>query len=164
MGTPHFSENGLALHKTFGVPYLPASSIKGMLRAWLTDSSMLLEGDKLKNWEDRISELFGSESDEESSPAAKGMLTFHDALFAEFKLRKDVMTVHTPSYYLGKQWNANEKPIPIEFAYIEGSVPIVISWEQSDKLPSDINDILRSGLTNALRYYGIGAKKSGGVW
>jgi len=32
MGIPSFFENGISLHRTYGVPYIPASSVKGLLR------------------------------------------------------------------------------------------------------------------------------------
>jgi len=32
MGIPSFFENGISLHHTYGVPYIPASSVKGLLR------------------------------------------------------------------------------------------------------------------------------------
>ena len=32
MGIPSFFENGITLHHTYGVPYIPASSVKGLLR------------------------------------------------------------------------------------------------------------------------------------
>ncbi|RTZ58184.1 MAG: type III-B CRISPR module RAMP protein Cmr6 [Gammaproteobacteria bacterium] len=32
MGIPSFFENGITLHHTYGIPYIPASSVKGLLR------------------------------------------------------------------------------------------------------------------------------------
>ena len=34
LGRRHPVENGFAWHSTLGVPYLPGSSVKGMVRAW----------------------------------------------------------------------------------------------------------------------------------
>lgn len=37
MGLSHPVENGFLWHHTLGVPYLPGSSIKGMIRAWVEE-------------------------------------------------------------------------------------------------------------------------------
>jgi len=43
LGIPSFFENGLSFHHTYGVPYIPASSLKGLLRfAYLAEATGLL--------------------------------------------------------------------------------------------------------------------------
>jgi len=43
LGIPSFFENGLSFHHTYGVPYVPASSLKGLLRfAYLAEATGLL--------------------------------------------------------------------------------------------------------------------------
>src|SRR5262245_56883348 len=37
VGNPSPLENGLTLHHTYGVPYLPATALKGVLNHWLAE-------------------------------------------------------------------------------------------------------------------------------
>src|SRR5579875_2869419 len=58
MGNPNPIENGLQWHPTLGVPFLPATSLKGLARAWAA-----LEAEISKNEDTRsnIDRLFGPE-------------------------------------------------------------------------------------------------------
>lgn len=92
-GEAHPLENGFRWHHTLGVPYLPASSIKGMLRAWLTTWASDIFS------KEEITDLFGSDR-EQSEAHYMGTLIFFDALpLAPATLTLDVMTPHAGDWY-----------------------------------------------------------------
>jgi CRISPR-associated protein Cmr6 len=87
LGAAHPAETGFIWHRTLGIPYLPGSSLKGALRAWLT------------HWEkgesERIHELFG-----DTDTSGQGRLIIFDALpVSPVKLDLDVMNSHYAPYY-----------------------------------------------------------------
>lgn len=99
LGNVHPLQNGLTLHHTLGVPFIPGTSLKGLLRAWLELSG---EGDRA-GWlgvgaadgEDRV-----------------GSLVFYDALPTTWPtLEQDIINCHLPSYYRG---TANRGAVPKE--------------------------------------------------
>lgn len=120
------SEVGITLHRTWGVPMIPGSSIKGLLSHYIAttygpDGSERQEEYRDRapfkglGWKDRrIVEapgefhgwLFGSpEIDEGKGKAQKGSLVMHDALWLPGKetkyipLKRDILTVHQKDYY-----------------------------------------------------------------
>ena len=98
MSLPHPLENNLVWHHTLGVPFLPGSSIKGMLRAWLETWKSLDQA--------ILDHVFGSE-------AQTGNCLFFDAIPIDVvKLQADVMTPHFQAYYSGVEQGdeANRNP------------------------------------------------------
>ncbi|MGH8605399.1 MAG: RAMP superfamily CRISPR-associated protein, partial [Gammaproteobacteria bacterium] len=74
LGNGHPFETGFIWHRTLGVPYLPGSSVKGLMRAWAAPK---------KSWGDektleRIKRLFGDAKDD-----GAGSLIVFDALPVE---------------------------------------------------------------------------------
>lgn len=119
LGSGHPTETGMILDRNTGVPYLPASSIKGVLR--LAHAVNIANGrSAIPNNELDI--YFGSTDD--SSPK-KGQVIFLDAYPTEPPVIKcDIMNPHFPKYYSSKQDKRdsehnlpleNEQPIPISF-------------------------------------------------
>lgn len=66
LGSPHPTGNGFLWHPTLGVPYFPASGIKGLLRAWLENWAEPAPSKHLDEWL--------------GTPARMGNLVFFDAL------------------------------------------------------------------------------------
>lgn len=152
-------ENGIALHPLWGVPYIPGSSIKGLLRAWYKHWEQ--EGDSA-----RLKRRFGT-------LRAMGELTFFDALPEPgVALERDVLTPHQSTWYNGKaapgDWN---KPQPNEFLTVpkgtsfvfgiatNGNVSRAIArGELSEQCIAEV----RGALKEALTWLGIGAKTAVG--
>ena len=93
MGNPHPLENGFTWHPTLGMPYLPGSAVKGLVRAAV---ELAYQGaDKLallKRW-------FGTET-KGDVPEASGSFIFLDALpVAPCALVPEVMTPHMGKWY-----------------------------------------------------------------
>ncbi|MDE0225842.1 MAG: RAMP superfamily CRISPR-associated protein, partial [Gammaproteobacteria bacterium] len=67
LGRSHPVENGFAWHSTLGTPYLPGSSIKGLVHAWVTLHA------QSRSSCDELARLLGS-------PGAVGGVAFLDAI------------------------------------------------------------------------------------
>ncbi len=167
LGYAHPSENGLNWHRSLAVPFIPGSTVKGLLRAWLEQQ----ENPDLK----RLKQWFGSETKNQegsgdSDTQQAGELIFFDALPTEpVELKVDVMTPHTGDWLT--ETKPNEKiaapadwhdPIPIFF----------LSCKQTafnfaiGKMPNagenlDMDEVWQN-LSAALDYMGIGAKTGTG--
>ena len=93
MGNPHPLENGFTWHPTLGMPYLPGSAVKGLVRAAV---ELAYQGEDkpalLKRW-------FGTEA-KGDVPEASGSFIFLDALPVEpCALVPEVMTPHMGKWY-----------------------------------------------------------------
>ncbi len=159
LGAESVLETALAIHRTYGVPYIPGSALKGLAAAaahkYLEDPewSKTKEDGKIGTFH-RI--LFG---DQESA----GYVTFHDALWIpngdKLPLDLDVMTVHHPDYYQGKD-NAPpadwDSPTPVAFISARGRYLLAITG------PEEWVGIAMEILRDALQSDGIGAKTAAG--
>jgi len=103
LGREHPIENGFAWHPALGTPFLPGSSVKGLVRAWV-------EGGWSEETIDPATfhEIFGSDYRKGSSrhdetrclAPQSGTVIFFDALpVAPVQLKADVMTPHYGDYY-----------------------------------------------------------------
>jgi CRISPR-associated protein Cmr6 len=161
LGAESVLETSIALHRIYGVPYIPGSALKGLAAAaahkQLQDPKWHKTGEdgKIGEWH-RI--LFG---DQESS----GYVTFHDALWVPeggtLPLDLDVMTVHHPAYYQGDdQGDAPpadwDNPNPIAFVSARGRYLLAVTG------PEEWADAAMEILRDALEKDGIGAKTAAG--
>ncbi len=110
LGSAHPFEAGFTWHRTLGVPYLPGSSVKGLIRAWAdprTDSKGVPQGwGKPAEWAD-ITHLFG-DTDEDGA----GTLIVFDALPVGVpELEVDIMNPHYSDYY-NKKLDSKRQLIP----------------------------------------------------
>lgn len=114
LGSEHPYETGFIWHRTLGVPYLPGSSIKGLMRAWVEQWC-----DMDKETRKVIQRLFGSGAVEgEGVKDEAGTLIIFDALPVRVpKLELDILNPHYQPYYE----NSNNppadyySPVPIFF-------------------------------------------------
>jgi CRISPR-associated protein Cmr6 len=160
LGAESVLETSIALHRTYGVPYIPGSALKGLAAAAAHKRLEDPEWRKVKEDEKigafhRI--LFG---DQEGS----GYVTFHDALWIpngdKLPLDLDVMTVHHPDYYQGKDNNAPpadwDSPNPVAFVSAHGKYLLALTgFEEWVETAMEI-------LKEALQQDGIGAKTAAG--
>lgn len=159
LGAESVLETSIALHRTFGAPYIPGSALKGLAASaahkHLEDSKWRRVGEdgKAGVW---YQALFG---DQENS----GSVTFHDALWIPngtgLPLELDVMTVHHPDYYQGKD-NAPpadwDSPKPVAFVSAQGKYLLALTGPEDWVRPA------MSILIEALQNDGIGAKTAAG--
>lgn len=153
MGAKSVSEVGLTLHRTYGTPYLPGSSLKGLAASfarnrldpgqWGPDSAAY-----------RI--LFG-DTDE------AGYVVFHDAQMVPGSARSgdlqvDTVTVHHKAYYEGKNkppadWDS---PVPVPMLVCTCDFTVALSG------PAEWRKAAADILRHALAEEGIGSKTSSG--
>jgi CRISPR-associated protein Cmr6 len=144
-------ETGIALHHTYGVPYIPGSSLKGVAAGYAAQ--------KLANWgsgSQAAVDLFGT-------PDVAGYVTFLDALPLpdRWKLLPDTITVHHPNYYQGSQPPADwDDPTPIPFVSAVGD--FLIALYVPDANAQAWADAAYGILRMALAEDGVGGKTSSG--
>lgn len=97
LGMGHVLETGFVWHRILGVPYLPGSSVKGMIRAWAEQWGS--EQDK-KN----AVRLFGPKGEDARKNPDTGALIVFDAIpETKPKLELDIMNPHYGDYYSKKK-------------------------------------------------------------
>ncbi len=101
LGNEHPLENGFAFLNPYGLPYLPGSGVKGVLRQAARELASGEWGDPRGWTEDAITHLFGLESDDGDKTHQRGALSFWDVLpqLEGGVLQVDVMTPHQSHYY-----------------------------------------------------------------
>lgn len=94
----HLLETGCAIHHSYGTPYIPGSSIKGLVNRYVRETPF---GQAHK---EACDELFGAAADPKTYPdGLAGIYSFHDAWWvpdsARYPLVAEVVTTHHPDYY-----------------------------------------------------------------
>lgn len=153
LGDESVLETSVALHHTYGVPYIPGSALKGVAACFARQHL----GEKWAPDTDAYKVAFGDTE-------VAGCVTFFDAFPVpsgggeDRFLRPDVMTVHHPSYYRGQDappadWDS---PTPIPFLSVIGTYLVALAG------PPAWVDAAFQILEHALAYLGVGAKTSSG--
>ena len=150
LGRSHPVENGFAWHPTLGTPYLPGSSVKGLVLAWAKAETGIRPGD------DEWTRLFGSSG-------SAGGICFLDAVpVRPATLEPDVMTPH----YAG--WNEKEppgdwmSPNPIPFLTVAEGNSFLFAFVPCRGASEDDMDSVEGWLADALDWAGGGAKTAVG--
>ncbi|SDZ03030.1 type III-B CRISPR module RAMP protein Cmr6 [Tindallia californiensis] len=170
MGEEHVRETSLTIHPVYGIPYIPASSIKGALRNWAIHA--LFDGVEPKEEEEKGEQcdkkrafftIFGSQEQ-------KGQVMFYDAFADEkTKVRPDVLTVHFPKYY-GKAESPtdDQNPNPVNFYTVEEAYfEFYISTSANQRMPNsfcreELSELTITWLETMLKEQGIGSKTASG--
>ena len=132
----------MTLHPLYGIPYIPATAIKGMLSHYWQQ--------EINNEEGVLQILFGDQDNQ-------GKLIFFDIFPKKYKLDFDVMTPHYSDYYGGKASPTDDNnPIPITFPCVkEASFDVYIACQDTELLEKHE---VKENLEKAFQEYGIGAK------
>ncbi|MGI6582332.1 MAG: type III-B CRISPR module RAMP protein Cmr6 [bacterium] len=135
LGRDNPVENGFAWHYNLGVPYLPGSSVKGLVKAWAD----ALADDGEVNREE-VERICGSARDEKGV----GSLIFFPALPQEqVILEADVMTPHYSPYYQGDREPADwHSPVPIPFLTVAAEQ--VFGFPLAPRRPANKRDLERA--------------------
>jgi len=150
MGYEHPLENGFAFLNPYGLPYLPGSSVKGVLRRAAKELDVDAED---------VAELFGSSA----ADGSQGALNFWDA-FPQGKLALDVMTPHHGDYYQEKSApHDSGQPNPIVFLTVAPEAKFAFHVQLIRSIAmSDWQAVLRECFEHAFDWMGFGAKTSVG--
>lgn len=172
LGNESVIETSITLHRTYGVPYIPGSALKGLTASYARQR--LGEEWQATGMAYRV--LFGWAPDTQTARAlpapeaetdagAAGHVTFFDALYLPgsglhgHALHPDVMTVHHPGYYNSAQPGAPadwDSPNPVSFLTATGEYLLALAGP-----PAWVNAALRI-LAYALAEFGVGAKTNAG--
>lgn len=158
LGRAHPVENGFAWHHTLGTPYLPGSSIKGVVRAWAR-----MAGEDPA----RIDALLGKPTCGHEH-ALVGVVDLLDGLPTEpARLEVEVMTPHYGPYYQQRQLPGDwHSPVPIPFLVAAAKLTLQIGVVARSRGPEGDNDAavdtVCAWLVDALRELGAGAKTAVG--
>jgi CRISPR-associated protein Cmr6 len=122
LGIAHPFETGYVFDRTYGVPYLPGSSIKGAARAWAEERRNNNDQcwGSTPNDDTVLDAVFGPEPSKQRAGAftpAQGAVIFFDAYPSAWpKLEVDVLNPHYKEYYEGKKskdpTTGQERPMP----------------------------------------------------
>lgn len=151
LGQKSVIEVGLTLDHTWGVPYIPGSSLKGIAAVAARTSADARWHEKGESY----LALFG-DTDE------VGAVDFLDAWWvptATQPVHLDTMTVHHSDYYQRSDETPPsdmDSPIPIAFASVTGTFEVML--EGPEKWVGAALQLLKRGLAE----HGIGAKTAGG--
>ncbi|HID66153.1 MAG TPA: type III-B CRISPR module RAMP protein Cmr6 [Aquificaceae bacterium] len=177
MGYPSVIENGFLFHFTYGIPYIPAETLKGLVRATflysyfpekdekeLKSIAKSLEEGKHENKEiqKKYEILFGTKEKE-------AKLIYLDAFPVSLEkkhFKVDVMNPHYSEYYSNKgekppiEW---ENPIPIFFLTLEDvefcfKICLGDSLTEGKKYLEEARELLIKGLET----FGVGGKRRKG--
>jgi CRISPR-associated protein Cmr6 len=149
LGRSHPVKNGFAWHPTLGTPYLPGSSVKGLIRAWAESG-----GDQNEN--ELLMELLGA-------PDRVGRVIALDAIpIAPVRLAADVMTPHFHGWSEKNPPGDWMSPRPIPFLVTEAHTSFVFSLLPRDRNDRDCVAPAWSWLMRALGFGGAGAKTAVG--
>ncbi len=156
-------QNNIGLHRTWGVPYIPGSSLKGLAASFAAN-----ELDD-KEWERESKASDGEKGKHQKTIFGTteqiGGVAFLDALWFpregrnELGLHMDTITVHHQEYYnQGKEVPADfDSPVPVPFLSVSGRFIFAIrgGTKQHRKAAREILEL-------ALNQEGVGAKTSSG--
>ena len=156
LGNESPSEIGITLQRTYGMPVVPGSAIKGLCRR--VANQLNTEG---KIGDDQVKALFGG-------TGAASHFVFWDAWYdpgtAEGRpIHRDVITVHHPGYYNNRgagTWPTDfDDPIPNPFLVVRPGAGFLFALDAPSPEWADFAlELLQWGL----REWGAGAKTSSG--
>ncbi len=122
LGSGHPTETGIILDRNIGVPYIPASSIKGVMRFAY---ALNIANGRTEVPDSELEKYFGTtdEQKKEQKDKQRGQLMFFDAYpTTKPKLKMDIMNPHYGPYYQGGgkvQPVETENPVPIKFLVVK---------------------------------------------
>jgi CRISPR-associated protein Cmr6 len=181
IGQTHPNEVGMVFDHTMGIPYIPASSVKGIVR--FAHMLELIKSEnpnqflnKEKNGvvesipETKISAIFGGDLETEKSGKSKiekrsGRVIFLDAYPEKVPhLHVDIMNPHYGDYYSDKKGEIPPAdylaPTPIKFLTVkQGTVFTFRALAPND---SDFIESVKTAFQKALEDEGVGAKTAVG--
>ena len=140
----------MTLNHVYGIPYIPGSAVKGVLRHWWLEDFDNNEDKAFKNKTFLI--LFGSQEQ-------RGEVQFLDAYPEEVHFATDIMNPHYPEYYGGsKPPTDHQNPRPIPFLTVEQTT-FRFAFLSKDQSPLDE---LKKRFQEVLELKGVGAKTAVG--
>jgi CRISPR-associated protein Cmr6 len=179
LGNEHPTEKGFRFEWSLGIPFIPASSIKGVARLAMLvnelnqfpnlediEARAFLEAVKKEKWSENIRKIFGSGGEKE---ALRGKVIFLDAYPATLpRLKAEIMNCHYPEYFRGERGpTEDQQPNPQKYWAIDPylddkGTPLSFIFRlllhreiaESDEHRNTLQEALKA----ALEEHGLGAK------
>ncbi|WP_434782544.1 type III-B CRISPR module RAMP protein Cmr6 [Ferrovum myxofaciens] len=172
LGNEHPLENGFSFLNPYGLPYLPGSGVKGVLRQAARE---LASGEwgNAHGWNDApIEILFGRESENGNTDHLRGTLQFWDVI-PQIKgdhLMVDIMTPHQSHYYQkGETPHESGQTNPISFLTVppNSGFTFLVTCDLNRLTPDLAQDgrwkiLLEAAFQHAFQWLGFGAKTAVG--
>ncbi len=179
LGSGHVAETGFVLDRNLGVPYIRASSIKGVIRL----AASIIEAnsqDRIPDSKPVLKRFFGytpspKEQIDQSSPgedddteSSRGQIVFLDAYPKSCSniIALDIMNPHFPGYYENsenRKWPAEDQdPRPIAFLAVKPGTIFVFQcyWEPMPGKCKDEVEKIHEYFRKGLEELGLGGKSS----
>lgn len=170
-------ETDLTLHHLYGIPYIPASALKGLTRAFAVaeekqfyipedaPESERVPSIEIDNDHPDIKRIFGTQK-------KAGSVIFFDAMPVDIGSKTtfelDIMNPHYPDYYRSKQNplppTNDQSPNPVTFLTVVNTTfefALAPRDPQKTQHKSDVQ-LVSEILQKALQKYGVGGKTSAG--
>ncbi|WP_408645755.1 type III-B CRISPR module RAMP protein Cmr6 [Tindallia magadiensis] len=180
LGMPSVHDTSMALHHIYGVPYIPASALKGGFRSWVINEIYgAVEGNAKSGAlsDPFFCHLFGAPSTS-ATGERKGKICFFDTLPKKVpKMEEDIMNVHYQQYYSDTKAYPGDyySPIPVTFRPVSSAdfrINLAVKKKDesllNEKLRTsecmaqekykDIDSFLKVQMKKFLEWQGIGAK------
>ncbi len=186
LGWEHPNENGFAFLHPYGLPYLAASGVKGVVRDAASELADGRDGDTHGWTQEAVTKLFGPMPEEikKSEDASRGALRFFDVIpaIAGKGLDVDIMNPHYGDYYQAKKTDDHGReiypdgatphdagsPVPIFFLVVppESKFTFVVDCPREHLLPDELRSkwsaLIRTAFVFAFDWLGFGAKTAVG--
>jgi CRISPR type III-B/RAMP module RAMP protein Cmr6 len=160
LGGESVLETDITLHHLYGIPFIPASALKGLTRAYVTGEVEGYKSDKIDNDNTEVERIFGSQEH-------AGTVIFFDAMpvngITNFVL--DIMNPHYPEYYAGNKLPTNDQnPVPITFLTVTNTTFTFALTPRDSSKEQHVKDVeqVNAWLQEAIQKYGVGGKTSAG--
>ena len=156
-------ETSIRLHHIYGIPYIPASAIKGVVRSYMIYKYFEEELNEYKDRYNKFEEevLFNDDDFKNyfGTPNEEGKIIFFDAFpITKPKIKIDIMNPHYGHYYNdGKAPTDTKNPIPINFLTVE-ETEFKFFIASKDEVDSSFISLFKEALQN----HGIGGKTAVG--
>jgi CRISPR-associated protein Cmr6 len=166
LGSGSALEVSIKLHFIYGFPYIPSSTIKGVLRAYKILEKLNFDFEKYSKFEKEIES--GNREDKEigafvkvfGNQQYKGDLIILDTIPENFpRLDEDIMNPHYPKYYNDKESPTDDQnPVPIKFLTVAKGEKFNFYSKNSKVYKEAFKTDLKQDLIEVFNYLGIGAK------
>lgn len=175
LGIEHPLGNGFAFLNPYGLPYLPGSGVKGVLRRAAEELACGEWSDEADWNNEKIDALFGLEPESGDADHARGALSFWDVIpsIKGEKLTVEVMTPHQAHYYQkGDPPHDSGDPNPIFFLTVppgsKFTFHVACDLERLRRNAMELSEddhwknLLVAAFEHACEWMGFGAKTSVG--
>lgn len=169
LGSTSILETSIKLHHIYGVPYIPSSSVKGVLRAFNILKAINFNLDEYNDFEKRIEKIEEIKSSSVKENIVKvfgnqhirGSIVFFDAIPKSFEFEEDIMNVHYKDYYSSdKPPTDTQNPNPIKFLVIKPGASFNFYFQKGaqESYKKMLGNDLEDDIKNASEYLGFGGK------